>query len=116
MQPVSVEAFLERWLADHVVPNLEKTTTHDCAYALRRHVVPHIGRQTLADPRADQVQAPGCRTALDRGPPAPEDGRRHAGVHHGDPGRQGPDRGGGACLWYPARVARRHPRDIIDAR
>jgi integrase len=55
--PVSVNEYLDRWLADAAKPRLRERVAADYADRLRLHVRPYIGKQRLADVNALDIQA-----------------------------------------------------------
>lgn len=76
---LTVEAFLERWLAD-AGSRLDQYTVKSYTVCVRRHIIPELGRIKLAQLQAAQVQA--LYTALGKQALAPKTIRNAHGVLH----------------------------------
>jgi integrase len=74
---LTVEAFLERWLADDVI-RLDQYTVKNYTIYVRQHIIPEIGRIRLGQLKAAHVQ--GLYTALGKKGLAPKSIRNAHGV------------------------------------
>ena len=53
---ITVEAFLDRWLDDYVIPSLSASTVETYSFMIRHHVLPQLGNMSLASLQPQVIQ------------------------------------------------------------
>ena len=53
---IKVEAFLDQWLDDYVIPSLSASTAETYRFMIRHHVLPQLGNISLASLQPQAIQ------------------------------------------------------------